>query len=216
MGSKTKREGKSGLSRRDFLKVSAAGAASVGAVTAFDWAASPSVAQAATVAHTYHTTCPYCSASCGQLVDVDADGNVLDVYGDPASPINQGGLCAKGAGSYQLATNLRRLGVPDDPTAPSAYRNPNPTLRYDGAYSDGIAWKRTGNGAWGKMSLDAAMGEIGPTIVSARGTLTSGGFYNSTGVQFFGCSHMNNEGNYLYRRLIAQFGTSQTEHQARI
>lgn len=230
MGSKNKREGKSGLSRRDFLKVSAAGAAGV---TALNWAtAGPAFGaiDAGMVAgvdyDTYHTTCPYCSASCGQIAAISkgtmghTTGDVLDIWGDPDSPINQGGLCAKGAGSYQLVTNLRRLGVPDDTTAPSGYRNPNPTLRYDSnpIYADGIAWKRTGNGAWGKMTLDAAMAEIGPALVNARPEITPGltAASNAKTVQFFGCSHMNNEQNYLYRKIIANFGTSLTEHQARI
>ncbi len=92
MASKGDTQGGKGLSRRDFLKVSAAGAA-LGA-SGFDFALRPSLANAADVAATYHTTCPYCSASCGQLVDVDASGNVLDVYGDYMSPLNGGGLCA--------------------------------------------------------------------------------------------------------------------------
>jgi hypothetical protein len=40
--------------------------------------------------------------------------------------------------------------------------------------------------------------------------------FNSKSVQFFGCSHMNNEQNYVYRKLIANFGTTNVEHQARI
>ena len=69
------------------------------------------------------------------------------------------------------------------------------------------------------MKLSAALAEIGPALVTARGgdpvpgnTAAS----NRTSVQFFGCSHMNNEANYLYRKTIAAFGTSYTEHQARI
>ncbi|MGB4592630.1 MAG: twin-arginine translocation signal domain-containing protein, partial [Coriobacteriia bacterium] len=103
--------GKFELSRRDFLKAGAA-AAVAGAVGA-DLVVTPSSANAADVAATYVTTCPYCSAQCGQLVDVDASGNVLDIYGDPNNPSSRGGLCAKGAGSYQLVNNVRRLGVPE-------------------------------------------------------------------------------------------------------
>jgi formate dehydrogenase major subunit len=176
---------------------------------------------------TYHTTCPYCSASCGQVDAVAkntaaitaagfAAGDVLDVYGDADSPINQGGLCAKGAGSYQLVTNRRRLGYPDDGSSP--YSNPNPTLRYDASYTDGIAWKRTGNAAWQKVALDTAMTDIAQRLKDARGTVTPGltAASNAKSVQFFGCSHMNNEQNNLYRKIIANFGTSLVEHQARI
>lgn len=196
------------LTRRQFLKASAATAAAGAA--GLDFAARASSAVAAEVAETYHTTCPYCSASCGQLVDVDASGNVLDIYGDHMSPFNDGGLCSKGAGTFQLVTNPRRIG---------AWAGPHPvsnTFAYDATYTDGIAYKRTGNGAWSKMSLDAALAEIAPALKTARGDVTPANGYNSKGVAFFGSSHLNNEQNIAYRRLIAQFGSSNVEHQARI
>lgn len=206
---------KSGISRRAFLKASAAATALGGA--GLDFAAHPSVAAAAEVAETYHTTCPYCSASCGQLVDVDASGNVLDVYGDMRSPFSSGGLCAKGAGAYQLVTNPRRVG---------AWAGAHPVdniFAADATYTDGIAYKRIGNDPWTKMDLDDAMTEIAAGdgvnhtgMLGARGTVNAANGYNSKSVAFFGSSHLNNEQNYLYRKIIANFGTSNTEHQARI
>ncbi|MDO8881318.1 MAG: twin-arginine translocation signal domain-containing protein [Coriobacteriia bacterium] len=147
--------GKFQLSRRDFVKVGAA-AAAAGAV-GVDWAVAPSRANAADVAHTYSTTCPYCSAQCGQQVDVAADGTVLDIYGDPNNPTSRGGLCAKGAGAYQLVTNERRIGVSEH------------TAAVDGFDFTGQAWKRVGDSAWTAMTLDAAMTEIAPKLVAARG-----------------------------------------------
>lgn len=197
------------LTRRQFLQAGAATAA-VGAA-GLDFAASPSSAAAAQtvpVAETYHTTCPYCSASCGQLVDVDASGNVLDIYGDHMSPFNDGGLCSKGAGTFQLVNNKRRLGAFDA-------HPENPTFSFDGSYEDGIAYWRMGNGSWNKIGLDEALADIAEKMVTARGTITAPG-QNPKGVAFFGSSHLNNEQNYAYRRLIAQFGTSNVEHQARI
>ncbi|PKL74506.1 MAG: hypothetical protein CVV27_20155 [Candidatus Melainabacteria bacterium HGW-Melainabacteria-1] len=203
---------RSGMTRRDFLKTGAA-AAALGGV-GLDFAAHPSRAAAATVAETYHTTCPYCSASCGQLVDVDGDGNVLDVYGDHKSPYSSGGLCAKGAGAYQLVTNPRRIG------AWAGAHPVNDVFAYDAAYTDGIAYKRIGNGAWSKMDLDLAMDEIAVAMKTARDAggkaPTAANGYNSKQVAFFGSSHLNNEQNYIYRRLVAQFGTTNVEHQARI
>lgn len=199
---------KKGLTRRDFLKASTAAAAAGAA--GLDFAVAPSMAAAATVAETYHTTCPYCSASCGQLIDVDASGNVLDIYGDHMSPFNDGGLCAKGAGTFQLVTNKRRIGA-------FAGAHPvNPVFEYDPAYTDGVAYKRIGNGAWGKMDLQDAFDEIATAMVSARGVVNAANGYNSKSVAFFGSSHLNNEQNIAYRRLVAQFGTSNVEHQARI
>ena len=203
--------GKLHLSRRDFLKASAATAA-VGAA-GLEFAAKPSIASAATVAATYHTTCPYCSASCGQLVDVDSAGNVLDVYGDHMSPMNDGGLCAKGAGTYQLVTNPRRIG---------AFSNhpENPVFNYDPSFTDGVAYRREGNGPWNKVGLDAAMTEIATGMKAARDANgrapSAANGYNSKQVAFFGSSHLNNEQNFTYRRLIAQFGTTNIEHQARV
>ncbi|MBE0417286.1 MAG: twin-arginine translocation signal domain-containing protein [Coriobacteriia bacterium] len=204
------------LTRRQFLQASAATAA-VGAA-GLEFAAKPSSAAAAEVAGTYHTTCPYCSASCGQLVDVDADGNVLDVYGDHNSPLNRGGLCAKGAGSYQLVTNPRRLG---------AFAGPHPvnnTFAYDDSFTDGVAYKRVadanGAGDWTKMDLQEALDEAAAAMVTARdfggGAPAAANGYNSKQVGFFGSSHMNNDQCDLYRKIVANFGTSNIEHQARI
>jgi formate dehydrogenase major subunit len=227
MGQKDKQAGRMELSRRDFLKVSAAGAA---AVTALDWAPAPAMAQVTfhggdTSIDTFHTTCPYCSASCGQVVAVgNVTKDVYDIYGDVDSPINNGGLCAKGAGAYQLVNNRRRLG------AFTGTHPVNDTFAYDASatYTDGIAYKRLGNLPWKKMTLAAAFDEIAGGdasgdashngLVSYRGPVVPGNtvLSNPKSVQFFGSSHMNNEPNYTYRKLVAQFGTSMVEHQARI
>ena len=213
--------GKLQLSRRDFLKVS--GAAAAAGVAGVELAFAPSMAAAADVAATYHTTCPYCSASCGQLVDVDASGNVLDIYGDPESPINQGGLCAKGAGAHQLVTNKYRLG------AWSTTHPVDDAFKYNASYASGVAYKRIGNGAWSQMDLSAAFTEIvegsagehlgligADSSGGYRGAVTAANGYMSKGVAFLGSSHINNEANNLYRKVIANFGTNNTEHQARI
>jgi len=211
MGRREKEPGKFRLSRRDFLKVGAAAAAAAG--TGFDMAVRAPEALGYPADSTIsHTTCPYCSASCGQKVVVAADGTVLDVFGDDESPLNRGGLCAKGAGAYQLVTNSRRLGFG------TGVHPVNPVFAATadtGTYPTGVAYKRTGNGAWGRMDLDTALGEIASGLVTARGPLAATS-YNSKGVAFFGSSHMNNEQNYVYRKLIADFGTTNVEHQARI
>jgi len=222
MGQKDREAGRTGLSRRDFLKVGAAGAV---AATAFDWAPAPAMAIGPGVLHggdtvatmkTFHTTCPYCSASCGQRVLVGGvTGDVYDIYGDVDSPINNGGLCAKGAGAYQLVTNNRRLGTHG---------------QIAGLDDTAEAWVRTGNDSWKPIALATALAEIaGGSAEAGRahsglvGYRNTGGatpapanYYNSKQVMFFGSSHANNEVNYTYRKMIAAFGTSNTEHQARI
>lgn len=238
MGERDKSPERMTLSRRDFFKVSAAGAA-VG--MAMDLVPTPAAAITVDGPDTgvvvKNTTCPYCSAQCGQKVAVgNVTGRVYDIYGDFESPTSRGGLCAKGAGSFQLATNLRRAGVagfpgdanfagksyPDPARAVFAYADPasNPTtVDADG----GVAYKRTATatdqGTWAPMKLSDAMAEIGPALVTARGGVPTPGLgasSNMKGVQFFGSSHINNEQNYLYRKIIANFGTSCVEHQARI
>jgi hypothetical protein len=75
----------------------------------------------------------------------------------------------------------------------------------------------------------AVAGRVHPGLVAIRNagmSSTNGGSttvpwtgadgQNATAVQFLGCSHMNNEQNYVYRKMIATFGTSRVEHQARI
>jgi formate dehydrogenase major subunit len=219
MGQKDKEAGRMELSRRDFLKVSAAGAA---AATALDWAPAPAMAvyplhggDTAANMKTFHSTCPYCSAQCGQHVAVGGvTGEVYDIYGDVDSPTNNGGLCAKGAGSYQLVTNNRRLGTPG---------------QIAGLDDADQAWVRTANDAWVPIALDTALAEIagghtgdGRTHLGLVGIRNAGGapspdnYHNNKSVMFFGSSHCNNEVNYTYRKLIATFGTSNTEHQARI
>lgn len=241
MGQDDRQGGGTGLSRRDFLKVSAAGAAAAGMA---GWAPAPAMAIGhdlltkngdASVDY-FHTTCPYCSASCGQIVAVgNVSKLVYDIYGDPRSPINKGGLCAKGAGAYQLVTNRRRLGAFEGthPVNPVFAAKPAATVfpaqptgwtgtAYTGSdhtYAEGVAYWRLGNGGWNPVPLGIAMDDIAARLVAARDShhapAASNG-YNSKGVAFLGSSHVNNEQNYTYRKLIAQFGTSNTEHQARI
>jgi len=209
-----------GMSRRGFLTLAAAAAATVGC--GLDYAYDPEKAMAYENSADYkvtNTTCPYCSASCGQRVVVttathpDGAGHVVDIYGDFESPMNSGGLCAKGAGSLELVNNPRRVGA-------FAGNEENAIFSYDPAFTDGVAYRRDGDQDWTKVSLDAALAEIAPALKTARdsdwGGTTGAKAYNSYGVAFFGCSHMNNESNYIYRKLIANFGSSNVEHQARI
>lgn len=199
-----------GVSRREFLKM--AGATAVGgAAGVLDWVAtSPNPAMAATITRWSNTTCPYCSMGCGVLIGLDASGNAVDVIGDPESPINSGGLCSKGSSTIQLINNNRRVGVANSIHTASQTYGP---------------MKRTGNQAWQAISWEDATTEIAAAMVSARETTASNTWYDTAtakvigtanGVAFLGCSHMTNEQNWIYRKMIANFGTNNTEHQARI
>ncbi|TLM80281.1 MAG: twin-arginine translocation signal domain-containing protein [Actinobacteria bacterium] len=212
-----------GLSRRDFLKATAATVAA-GGVADFAFNAEQALAYEGVAGYTVTiSTCPYCSAQCGQRVVVeDATGEVVDIYGDYQSPTNSGGLCAKGAGAFQLVTNPRRVGAYE---FPMTYQNQTLAAHPEHAEfaSDGtgdpVIYKRVeGVSDWTAIDMATGLSEIATAMVAARGSFTAGeaSGYNSQSVAFFGCSHMNTDENYLYRRMIAQFGTTNTEHQARI
>ena len=109
-----------GMTRRAFLKTAAVAGAAVGCGFEIAYDAEKALAyENSPLYKVTTTTCPYCSASCGQRVVTDvATKQVVDIYGDFESPMNSGGLCAKGAGSIQLVTNTRRIG---------AWTTPHPT-----------------------------------------------------------------------------------------
>lgn len=208
----------SGISRRDFLKTTAAATAVAGCGLEFMYDPAKAAAYESSPDHTVtYTTCPYCSASCGQRVVVeDATQRVVDIYGDFSSPWNSGGLCAKGAGSLQLVNNPRRIGAwPAGDPILSQTDGDHPVDNVFLASGSDVAYRREGNGDWQQVPLTDAMEEIAETLVDERGALDPL-TYNQKKVAFFGSSHMNNEQNYLYRKLIATFGSSNVEHQARI
>ena len=111
MATKDKGQSFDGMTRRAFLKTAAvAGAvAGCGLDVAYDAEKAFAYENDTTNYKVTSTTCPYCSASCGQRVVTKITapnaGEVVDIYGDFESPMNQGGLCAKGAGSLQLVNN---------------------------------------------------------------------------------------------------------------
>lgn len=201
-----------GVSRRDFLKIAAATGVG-GAAGVLDWVTvAPNPALAAVVANGYDkiTTCPYCSVGCNMRVGTDASGNVVDIIGDKECPINNGALCTKGAAAIQLVNNTRRVGVPN-----SIFTESDPLLGKPGPMM------RTGNGPWTAVTWDTALTDIAAKMVAARSDKAawiSGGkvIDQAQGVAFLGCSHATNEENWLYRKMIANFGTNNTEHQARI
>lgn len=222
MDERDKKRGGFELTRRGFLKATAA-ASAVGA-GGFEFVGRVTPASAAwNPSGDKTTTCPYCSASCGQRV-VASGQDVVEIYGDHESPINRGGLCAKGAGTLQLVNNARRLGVgsgshPVDAAFAARAETNDGVAGSADDFSNGVAYYRLGNGDWTRVGLDYAMGQIATGMKAARdanSAFSEANGWNSKQVAFFGCSHANNEENYVYRKLIANFGTSNTEHQARI
>jgi formate dehydrogenase major subunit len=143
-----------------------------------------------------HTVCPYCAVGCGQLAYVK-DGKLLDVEGDPESPINRGTLCPKGAATYQFAVNPLRV-------TQVLYRAP---------YSD----------HWEIKPLDWAMERIAQKIKTTRDqtfveTLPNGKQVNACyAIESLGGATLDNEENYLIKKLLCGgLGIVPIENQARI
>jgi formate dehydrogenase major subunit len=193
------------LTRRDVLKVSAAGAA-LGGLSAlgFDVA----VAEATTVkqglriegAKVSHSVCPYCAVGCSLLAYTRKARNgaveLLQIEGDPDSPINEGTLCPKGASAMELAISKRRLQTP-------LYRAP-------------------GARDWKRVSWDFALDGLAQRIKAARDRTfvakdDEGNVVNRTeGVAFAGGAAFSNEEGYLAAKLMRGLGLVYLEQQARV
>ena len=189
------------VSRRHFLKVSSVAATStaVGALTALGADLGPKVARAQQLriqnAKTFPSVCPYCAVGCGLLVHT-VDGQIVNIEGNPASPINQGNLCPKGAATYQLHVNPNRL-------TQVLHRAPGAT-------------------GWEVWELDRAMDRIAELVKNTRDEtfverLPDGKLVNNTLAMFsLGGATMDNEWNHVQQKLMRGLGVVAIENQARI
>src|SRR6516225_4709020 len=100
------------VTRRDFLRSSAAGGFAFGGVLGLgvDLRAAQAHVRSLKIAKGKEvpSICPYCGVGCGQLVSV-REGKIINIEGNPESPISRGTLCPKGAATYQLAVNPLRI-----------------------------------------------------------------------------------------------------------
>jgi formate dehydrogenase major subunit len=141
------------------------------------------------------SVCPYCAVGCSQVV-YHKDGTVLDIEGNPDSPINAGTLCPKGAATYQLVVNPLRL----------------QTVKYRAPFSD----------HWEERPLDWAMERIAQLVKETRdrtfeSTDEEGRTVNRTmAIAHLGGATLDNEENYLIKKLFAGLGIVWIENQARI
>jgi formate dehydrogenase major subunit len=145
--------------------------------------------------HVAHSICPFCAVGCGQLVYVK-EGEVVQIEGDPASPISRGRLCPKGAASQNYVQG--------------------PLREYK------VKYRRPYGNAWEELSLDEAMEMIVDRVIRTRDenwqeenekgdpakrTLAIGNLGGAT---------LDNEENYLIKKLLTALGIVQVENQARI
>jgi formate dehydrogenase major subunit len=140
------------------------------------------------------SVCPYCAVGCGQRVYVK-DEQVIQIEGDPDSPVSRGRLCPKGAASKNLVTApLRETKV--------KYRRPHGT-------------------EWEDLDLDQAMEMIADRVLATREAtwqdIDGGTVYRRTmGFASLGGATLDNEENYLIKKLFTALGAIQIENQARI
>ena len=151
----------------------------------------PRVADADTVVK---SVCPYCAVGCGQNVYVQ-DGKVTQIEGDPDSPVSRGRLCPKGSASLQLTTGDAR-----------EYR---------------VLYRRPYGADWEKLGLDEAMDMIADRVLTARRKgwqWEAGGqrTRRTLGFASLGGATLDNEENYLIKKLFTALGAVQIENQARI
>ena len=139
--------------------------------------------------HTVHSICPYCAVGCAQLVYVK-DGEVTQIEGDPASPISRGRLCPKGAASKNLHDGPRR-----------EYK---------------VKYRRPYGTSWEELSLDDAMDMIVDRVIEARASDWDGENRRTMAIANLGGATLDNEENYLIKKLCTALGVVQVENQARI
>ena len=152
------------------------------------------VSRTATADKVVQSVCPYCAVGCGQRVFVK-DEQVVQIEGDPDSPISRGRLCPKGAASKQLVTSPTRV----------------TTVRYRRPYAT----------EWEDLDLGTAMEMIADRVIDARRKgwqeTDHGQRVNRTmGIASLGGATLDNEENYLMKKLYSALGAIQIENQARI
>jgi formate dehydrogenase major subunit len=139
--------------------------------------------------------CPFCAVGCAQHVYVK-DGEVIQIEGDPASPISRGRLCPKGAASQNMHAGPLR-----------EYR---------------VKYRRPYSGQWEELPLEDAMEMIAERILRTREetwedeTPEGNPARRTMGIANLGGATLDNEENYLIKKLMTALGVVQVENQARI
>src|SRR5438034_5868067 len=140
------------------------------------------------------SVCPYCAVGCGQNVYVKED-KVVQIEGDPDSPVSRGRLCPKGSASLQLTTGSAR--------------------RYE------VLYRRPHGTDWEVLPLEKEMDMIADRMIETRrhgwqwevdGKRTR----RTMGFASLGGATLDNEENYLIKKLFTALGAIQIENQARI
>ena len=147
-----------------------------------------------------HSLCPYCAVGCSMIAYTkqDAKGHtkLLQIEGDPDSPVNEGRLCPKGATAMQLAVSTRRVEKP-------LYRAP-------------------GSDKWQEISWDAMLDKLALRVKESRDATfvtvdAKGNTVNRCeGIAFAGGATFSSEEGYLAAKLMRTLGVVHLEQQARV
>jgi formate dehydrogenase major subunit len=139
--------------------------------------------------HVVQSICPYCAVGCAQLVYVQG-GEVTHIEGDPASPISRGRLCPKGQASKSFVQS--------------------PLREYK------VKFRRPYSNAWEELPLDQAMELIASRVLETRAATWDDAGNRTMGIANLGGATLDNEENYLIKKLCTALGIVQVENQARI
>jgi formate dehydrogenase major subunit len=150
---------------------------------------SPRQARTSTADTVVKSVCPYCAVGCGQNVYV-SQGKVVQIEGDPDSPVSRGRLCPKGSASLQLTTGQSRQYL----------------VKYRPRYAQ----------KWVDLDLDTAMDMIADRVIEARRHGWQPEHRRTLGFASLGGATLDNEENYLIKKLFTALGAIQIENQARI
>jgi len=196
------------LTRRDFLRTSAGGGFALGGLlglgmdlrAAQDQVRNLKIAGAREVP----SVCPFCAVGCSQIVTV-RDKKIINIEGNPESPINRGTLCPKGAATFQLAVNPLRM-------TKVWYRAPG-ALEWD--KSKTLDWAMDRIAQLVKQTRDENFHEFWETKDPA-GKAVRKRVNHTLAIASLGGATMDNEWNYVQCKLMRALGVVFIENQARI
>ena len=140
------------------------------------------------------SVCPFCAVGCGQNIYVK-DEEVIQIEGDPDSPISRGRLCPKGSASLQLTTGDAR--------------------------EDKVLYRRPYGTDWEELDLDTAMEMVADRVIRTREETWEEERHGrrlarTLGIASLGGATLDNEENYLIKKLLSALGVIQVENQARV
>jgi formate dehydrogenase major subunit len=141
------------------------------------------------------SVCPYCAVGCGQDVYVQ-NGRILDIEGDADSPVSRGCLCPKGSATFQLVTGSHRV--------------------------QQVLYRRPGGDHWESIPLDRATDMVAQRVRDTRDATWEDRGPNgeplrrTLGIAHLGGATLDNEENYVIKKLFTALGIVQIENQARV